>query len=523
MALLDAPVVQLWSWPGTGKSGILAALAAEPGSVGLALNDTESAGRWRVALGRAREQGAAWAVLAAPPSAAALHSAARWLPPGLRLAFAGVERAVLPVRTAYVYPPELFLDPVEVQDAWCAGGGGELRLEIAAALRAATDGWLDPVRRIAETGRALGRDLAAEDLLDTEGLGGFFATEVLVALPLFDFVPTGVEDEAALLASGLALGNEEHPRLPHLLSAWLKRRGRIADRRGSPSLGGSVPGVQRAPSGTASQPQGAPGASVATSRPVYRVALFGRPQVERLPPGAAGTEGAAVTIRFPLRRAFQTLAYLASAPDFAASRDELIDGIWTGASAAEVERNFHPTLSHLRRSLAAGITPKIVPLLLSDGIYRLSPEVDWRIDWVELGILVERARFEAAARAETAIDLLRRAWSLYRGSFLPRVDSEWASPRREQAHRTYLELLKSLGDLELERGQPAAALDAYRALLAEDPLEEKVHLAVMRLYASEGRRDLVRRQYDRLCGLLLGELDLEPLDETTREFHQMMA
>ena len=37
------------------------------------------------------------------------------------------------------------------------------------------------------------------------------------------------------------------------------------------------------------------------------------------------------------------------------------------------------------------------------------------------------------------------------------------------------------------------------------------------------RRDLVRRQYDRLSNLLLEELGVAPMPETTREYHKLMA
>jgi DNA-binding SARP family transcriptional activator len=512
MALLEAPAVQLWGWPGTGKSGILAALAGRAGSVGLALGDTESAARWKSALARARDRGAAWAVLAAPPSPAALDRAVRWLPSGLRLAFAGVDRAVLPLRTAYVYPPELLLDPAEVREVWRTLSGVELAPESASALRAATDGWLHPLRLLASSGRELPASFSPEALIDADpALDGFFRSEVATALPELDFDRWGEEDLAALVGTGLALGDEANPRLPRLLAAWVERRGRDAEGLlRARAKGGSLARRRQAPSAPAIAPAPLGG-------PAFRVALLGRPQVERL------TETGAVAIRFPLRRSFQTLAYLASSPDRSASRDELIEEIWSGESPGDVLRNFHPTLSHLRRSLSAGIKPKVVPLLLHEGIYRLNPEIDWQIDWVELSVLVERARGETTARPEAAVEHLRRAWSLYRGSFLPRVDGEWAAPRRDQSQRIYLELLKSLGDLELQLGHHEPALDAYRALLSEDPLEERIHVAVMRLYGEEGRRDLVRRQYDRLCSLLLGELGLEPLEETTREFHQLMA
>jgi DNA-binding SARP family transcriptional activator len=45
----------------------------------------------------------------------------------------------------------------------------------------------------------------------------------------------------------------------------------------------------------------------------------------------------------------------------------------------------------------------------------------------------------------------------------------------------------------------------------------------MRLYAAQGRRDLVRRQYERLCTLLLDELGVEPLPETVQEYHRLMS
>ncbi len=44
----------------------------------------------------------------------------------------------------------------------------------------------------------------------------------------------------------------------------------------------------------------------------------------------------------------------------------------------------------------------------------------------------------------------------------------------------------------------------------------------MRLYAQQGRRDLVRRQYDKLCGILLEELGVPPAMETTQGYHQLM-
>jgi DNA-binding SARP family transcriptional activator len=50
-----------------------------------------------------------------------------------------------------------------------------------------------------------------------------------------------------------------------------------------------------------------------------------------------------------------------------------------------------------------------------------------------------------------------------------------------------------------------------------------VALELMRVYARQGRRDLVRRQYERLTALLRTELRVEPLPEVTAEYQRLMA
>ena len=67
-------------------------------------------------------------------------------------------------------------------------------------------------------------------------------------------------------------------------------------------------------------------------------------------------------------------------------------------------------------------------------------------------------------------------------------------------------------------------MDAFRSYLIEDPFQESIHVEVMRLYAKQGRRDLVRRQYDQLCRVLLEELGVGPDGERRRRsIHELMG
>ena len=257
----------------------------------------------------------------------------------------------------------------------------------------------------------------------------------------------------------------------------------------------------------------------AAIRQAYRVRLFGGPTVRQL------TAEGEREVGWKLRRSFQVLAFLASSPDLQAGREELEEAVWPSDGERTIDRNFHPTLSHLRRALErqrGGSVPQ--PLLFRAGIYRLNPEIEWHIDLQDFNRLVVEGR-ELIARGEdgAAADCWQGAWKLYRGPFLQGYYQAWVMSRREACQQAYVELLRDLGDLSVRLERSEDALDSYRAVLLEDSLQERTHLAVMRLYAAQGRRDLVRRQYERLCTLLLDELGVEPLPETVQEYHRLMS
>jgi LuxR family transcriptional regulator, maltose regulon positive regulatory protein len=164
------------------------------------------------------------------------------------------------------------------------------------------------------------------------------------------------------------------------------------------------------------------------------------------------------------------------------------------------------------------------PLLFRGGAYRLNPEIEWEIDLQDFNRqLAEGRELAASGEEHAAAESWRRAWKRYSGPFMHGHYEAWVMTRREEYQQIYVDLLRELGDLAMRLEQSESALDAYRAVLLEDPLQERTHLAVMRLYAGMGRRDLVRRQYERLCTLLLDELGVEPLPETVQDYHRLMS
>lgn len=296
--------------------------------------------------------------------------------------------------------------------------------------------------------------------------------------------------------------------LVRALDALIARHGREAVRRALDAAeGGPEPG------------------NAAPPRASFRLRLLGRPEVFR-----RGPAGDWEPIAWPFERALRALLFLATCPDRQAAKQEIVAALWPdadGADDAGWRRNFHPTLSHLRRCLRGGDDAESAggsPVVLRRGLYRLSSEAEW---WIDADELVRHAGEGAAAfregRRAEAIAAWESAWKLHRGDLLEGVDTPWAAARRDELERTFVATLHALGAAYEEEGRAAEALDAYRAALTVDPLQERLHAALMRLYGRLGRRDLVRRQYQRLTRLLRDELGVEPLAESTDEYHRLMT
>ncbi len=264
---------------------------------------------------------------------------------------------------------------------------------------------------------------------------------------------------------------------------------------------------------------GLPAPALGGAAPGYTVALLGKPAVR-----LRRLDGRSTELRFPLRRSLEVLGFLATAPGFTASRAELVEAVWPDADEATVEKNLHPTLSYLRRSLGAPSGRDGSTVLLRRGVYRLNPRLTWNVDAVEMVRRVEEGhRRLREGQPEQAAELWRSGWALYGGPLLEGWDAPWVVEKRDALSRAYLDLLRSLGEVDERLGELTEAQDAFRAALLADPLQEPVHLALMRLYARQGRRDHVRRQYQRLVSLLADELGVEPLPGTTETYHRLMS
>lgn len=224
------------------------------------------------------------------------------------------------------------------------------------------------------------------------------------------------------------------------------------------------------------------------------------------------------------RRARDILCFVASRRHHRASKDLIIDSFWGETDPTVIERNFHPTISHIRKALNSNQTLKQNLLLYRDGDYLLNPEFAYCIDIEEFDRLV--ARGEACRRErqfDQCIQSYQGAVDLYRGEFIQGSYDSWVDEQRSYYRKQYLQLLEALAGVAQEVGDWFKSIQLGQQILSDDPFREDIHCLLMHAHAALGNKSAVREQYESLRQLLNEELGVEPVAETTSTFNELMS
>jgi len=224
------------------------------------------------------------------------------------------------------------------------------------------------------------------------------------------------------------------------------------------------------------------------------------------------------------RRARDILCYIASRRHRRASKDMVIEIFWEDADLDVVSKNFHPTISHIRKGLNSNQPLKQNFLLYRDGDYMLNSEFSYAIDTEEFDRLV--AESDAARRAgqhDQCISLYEAAVNLYRGEYMQGCYDEWVEEQRSYYHEQYLLRLEALAMAAQKAKDWARSLQLAQQILCDDPFREDIHNLVMYAHAAHGNRVAVKEQFEILRNLLRKELGVEPAAETQKIYRELLG
>lgn len=252
---------------------------------------------------------------------------------------------------------------------------------------------------------------------------------------------------------------------------------------------------------------------VALARPRLSVYCLGRLRIE------VDDRPASLDLGHRERGVFQ---YLIAHRRRAVTREELVQVFWPGLGPAAEGTSVNATMQRLRGALresSAGV-PVVV---FRDGAYRMSPELEIRVDAEELEDLTACASVRRlAGDLAGAAEMLRSATALYRG---PLFDDdpvqEWSAPLRRDLHETHLDALVELAECERRVGDVGAAIAVCHRALGFEPAWEDVHRLLMRCYWQAGLDALALGQLAR-CEEAMAAAGTAPGAET-RSLHRLIG
>ena len=206
------------------------------------------------------------------------------------------------------------------------------------------------------------------------------------------------------------------------------------------------------------------------------------------------------------KKARALLGYLALREGAEISRGVLTGLLWGERSESQARGSLRQTLSELRAALAGSASQSIMA----------SKET---VAWAAGSAWIDAKVVESAAGGADH-DALRDAAELTGGELMEGLSvgeagfEQWLAAERERFRLLACTIHARLMECAVHDGRLEEALTHGLKLLSLDPLQERVHRGLMRLYAAQGRHDAALAQYERCRRELSNQLGVRPDPET---------
>ncbi|MEJ5201349.1 MAG: BTAD domain-containing putative transcriptional regulator [Anaerolineales bacterium] len=207
------------------------------------------------------------------------------------------------------------------------------------------------------------------------------------------------------------------------------------------------------------------------------------------------------------RKAGELFRYLLLQPEYAATRDQVLEDLWTETPLDAALDLFHQATSTLRHILEPDLPNKFPSRYLSVEGERVMLKLP-------VGSVIDFEQFEqqvSLAIQSENVDNLKKALSMYTGELYP-MDrySDWSRERREKLEEIYHRALLALGQAYLRLESYYNALECAQLILKQDAWFEDA--ALLGMQACMGLNDIPRalRMYQGLVNSLEHELGIRP-------------
>ncbi|GAA3087656.1 AfsR/SARP family transcriptional regulator [Streptosporangium carneum] len=180
-------------------------------------------------------------------------------------------------------------------------------------------------------------------------------------------------------------------------------------------------------------------------------------------------------------------------------RMSLAERLWDGACSKQSRANLRTALWRLRQVDARLVCVSRETVRLNEVV-----EVDVGSCIAQAGRLL--ADGEDLQPQDADISILR-------GDLLPGWEEDWLLLERERIRQVRIHALEALARRLCRLGRHLEAIEAAFAAIAEEPLRESAHAALIDVFLAEGNVAQARRQLERYAALLWSEMAIRPSTE----------
>jgi len=134
-------------------------------------------------------------------------------------------------------------------------------------------------------------------------------------------------------------------------------------------------------------------------------------------------------------------------------------------------------------------------------------------------------QYALASKAKDPLQKLshfREAVKYYRGNYLPDVVETWAMTPRENLKQNFVSILLQVSEIYLNQSNYDLALEYCQRTLTEDNLLEDAYRLALRIFAAQGNRAALVRQYQRCVEVLEREISAEPSPQTQALYNELI-
>ena len=212
------------------------------------------------------------------------------------------------------------------------------------------------------------------------------------------------------------------------------------------------------------------------------------------------------------QKALELLRFLVANRSKKIPVDRIFEYLWPGMNGESAKANLHSTLHTIRK--VAGFNSDVLSVR-GESIRFIPENMEVDVDVFEKLIRLAESSKDMNEREK----LLRSAVELYKGDFLPEdIYEDWSTPYREYYRELYIDALRNLCRILMEKEKYTEVKNLARKLVSMDPYNEEAYYTIIMAYFSLGRLNDARRWYQKLEKTLKEDLGIYP----SRTFEELL-